>query len=200
LGFPCCLSGTRRNPGCSDGLNLSRLALHFALFALPELRSEHSCPSLSMRGPDGLPASLLPPSAPSPSAFAPFLSLNKQEILKPGPCAGSSVRGRRRRQSPGWAPRGICDPAHPRPARAHTLTHAHSSHTRTNTHSYPPAPRDRRLALPRRRNAAAAGERVSSRCLNAPRCQEPDGPVGRTGGRSATGGECGATSQLGKAP
>ncbi|KAG3287603.1 hypothetical protein H1C71_011219, partial [Ictidomys tridecemlineatus] len=121
------------------------------------------------------------------------LSLNKQKILKPGPCVGSSVkRRRRRRQSAERALRGICDPAHPRPpsrARSHTYIHtlAYSPHTRTNTHSCTPAPRARRLALPRRRNAAAPGESVSSSCLNALRCRERDGPVGRTGGRSATG-------------
>ena len=90
-------------------------------------------------------------------------------------------------------------PRFPAPrARAHT--HAHSlTHTRTHTlaqtHAYTPAPRARRLDLPRRRNAAEPGERVSDRCLNAPRCREPDGPVGRTGGGSAERGEWGARNR-----
>lgn len=150
--------------------------------------------------PGALPAS--PPSSPplatrSPPAFCSFLSLNKQEILKPGPCAsGSAKRRRRRRQSAGCAPRGICDPAPPpRPTRARTHTPALTyTHTRTNTHSYTPAPRARRLALPRRRNAAEPGERVSGRRVNAPRSRQPDGPVGRAGGRSSTRGEWGAAT------
>ena len=108
--------------------------------------------------------------------------LIKQEILKPGPCASVRTRGRRR-QSTGWAPRGICDPAHPHPTRAHAHTH---TYTFALTHTSTPAPHASRLALPRRRNAAEPRERVCSCCLNAPRSWEPGGPVGRTGGRSAT--------------
>lgn len=102
----------------------------------------------------------------------------------------------------GWAPpRGIGDPALPRPPpRAHTLSH---THTLTNTHSYTPAPRARWLDLPRRRNAAEPGEQRVSSCLNAPRSREPepepDSPVGRKGGDSAGRGEWGARSR-GAAP
>lgn len=76
------------------------------------------------------------------------------------------------------------------PPHARARTHSHAGthalarthiHTRTSTYSSTPAPRARRLALPRRRNAAEPRERVSGRCLNAPRAREPVGPVGRTG-------------------
>lgn len=142
-------------------------------------------PPLSMRNPTPSPASpASSPPPPPPPAFCSFLSLNKQEILKPGPCASRSARKRRRRRQSRDGRRGrSVIPCTPAPcARAHTLTHTRTL-TRTNTHSYTPAPRARRLHLPRRRNAAEPGERVSSSCLNAPCSREPDGPVGRKGGR-----------------
>lgn len=72
--------------GCSH----ARLDPQLELLPLPELPSERSVSLSEHAQPGALTASPVPPSAPSPPAFCSFLSLNKQEILKPGP--GASKR------------------------------------------------------------------------------------------------------------